>query len=150
MLVKVKCTKKKPDFCIGMNDVSIFKQKPNISFRRMWFPHISCNIPVSVLQDKAFENQKLYQPHNNPAAELSSNLTHYQQHSLERAYKGLDFFWALTPSQNDYILFRFPQPIHISGYSSSLSNKYLQQTCRRQHYSCLFSVCAFVMNHCLF
>lgn len=71
---------------------------------------------VSVFQDKAFENQKLYQPHNNPAAELSSSLSHYQQHSLERAYKGVDFFWALTPSQNDYILFKFPQPVHVSGY----------------------------------
>lgn len=78
--------------------------------------HSSLHGKIQPLKDKAFENQKLYQPHNNPAAELSSSLTHYQQHSLERAYKGLDFFWALTPSQNDYILFRFPQPIHISGY----------------------------------
>uniref|UniRef100_A0A674NNC4 Alpha-1,3-mannosyl-glycoprotein 4-beta-N-acetylglucosaminyltransferase B-like n=1 Tax=Takifugu rubripes TaxID=31033 RepID=A0A674NNC4_TAKRU len=78
--------------------------------------HSSLLGKIQPLKDKAFETSKLYQAHNNPAAELSSSLTHYQQHSLERAYKGVDFFWALTPSQNDYILFKFLQPIHISGY----------------------------------
>lgn len=75
---------------------------------------------MSLLQDKAFETSKLYQAHNNPAAELSSSLKHYQQHSLERAYKGVDFFWALTPSHNDYILIKFLQPIHVSGCVATL------------------------------
>ncbi|XP_035506631.2 alpha-1,3-mannosyl-glycoprotein 4-beta-N-acetylglucosaminyltransferase B isoform X3 [Scophthalmus maximus] len=66
--------------------------------------------------DKDFGKQTLYQAHNNPAAELSSSLKHYQQHSLHRAYRGEDFFWALTPIQGDYILLNFSQPIHISGY----------------------------------
>lgn len=70
---------------------------------------------VCVTQDKDFEKQSLYQAHNNPPAELSSSLKHYQQHSLDRAYNGVDFFWALTPMQNDYILFQFPQPIHVAG-----------------------------------
>ncbi len=67
------------------------------------------------LQDKDFGKQTLYKAHSNPAAELSSSLKHYQQHSLDRAYKGQDFFWALTPVKNDYMLFTFPQPIHVYG-----------------------------------
>ncbi|XP_041800411.1 alpha-1,3-mannosyl-glycoprotein 4-beta-N-acetylglucosaminyltransferase B [Chelmon rostratus] len=78
--------------------------------------HSSLSGKLQHLRDKDFGNQNLFQAHNNPAAELSSSLKHYQQHSLDRAYKGQDFFWALTPTQDDYILFNFPQPIHISGY----------------------------------
>ncbi|KAM6952691.1 alpha-1,3-mannosyl-glycoprotein 4-beta-N-acetylglucosaminyltransferase B-like isoform 2-T2 [Lycodopsis pacificus] len=66
--------------------------------------------------DKDFGKQRLFQAHNNPAAELSSSLKHYQQHSLDKAYKGEDFFWVITPVQDDYILFNFTQPIYISRY----------------------------------
>ncbi|XP_047440825.1 alpha-1,3-mannosyl-glycoprotein 4-beta-N-acetylglucosaminyltransferase A-like isoform X2 [Mugil cephalus] len=76
--------------------------------------HSSLPGKLQHLKDKDFGKPKLYQAHNNPAAELSSNLKHYQQHSLERAYKGEDFFWALTPVQGDFIIFNFPRPIHIS------------------------------------
>ncbi|XP_059202475.1 alpha-1,3-mannosyl-glycoprotein 4-beta-N-acetylglucosaminyltransferase A-like isoform X2 [Centropristis striata] len=78
--------------------------------------HSSLSGKLQHLKDKDFGKQTLFQAHKNPAAELSSSLKHYQQHSLIRAYKGEDFFWALTPLQNDYILFKFPQPIHISRY----------------------------------
>ncbi|XP_035525314.1 alpha-1,3-mannosyl-glycoprotein 4-beta-N-acetylglucosaminyltransferase B [Morone saxatilis] len=78
--------------------------------------HSSLPGKVQHLKDKDFGKQALHQAHNNPAAELSSSLKHYQQHSLDRAYRGVDFFWALTPVKNDFILFSFPQPIHISGY----------------------------------
>ncbi|AWP12599.1 putative 3-mannosyl-glycoprotein 4-beta-N-acetylglucosaminyltransferase B-like [Scophthalmus maximus] len=78
--------------------------------------HSSLPGKLQHLKDKDFGKQTLYQAHNNPAAELSSSLKHYQQHSLHRAYRGEDFFWALTPIQGDYILLNFSQPIHISGY----------------------------------
>ncbi|XP_050924967.1 alpha-1,3-mannosyl-glycoprotein 4-beta-N-acetylglucosaminyltransferase B-like [Lates calcarifer] len=78
--------------------------------------HSSLPGKLQHLKDKDFGKQTLYHGHNNPAAELSSSLKHYQQHSLERAYKGEDFFWALTPVRGDYILLSFPQPVHISGY----------------------------------
>ncbi|XP_049441159.1 alpha-1,3-mannosyl-glycoprotein 4-beta-N-acetylglucosaminyltransferase B-like [Epinephelus fuscoguttatus] len=78
--------------------------------------HSSLPGKLQHLKDKDFGKQTLYQAHNNPAAELSTSLKHYQQHSLERAYKGEDFFWALTPVKDDYILFSFPQPIHILRY----------------------------------
>ncbi|XP_030251273.1 alpha-1,3-mannosyl-glycoprotein 4-beta-N-acetylglucosaminyltransferase B isoform X1 [Sparus aurata] len=78
--------------------------------------HSSLSGKLQHLKDKDFGKQTLYQAHSNPAAELSSSLKHYQQHSLERAYKGEDFFWALTPTKDDYILFTFSQPIYMSGY----------------------------------
>ncbi|XP_040904651.1 alpha-1,3-mannosyl-glycoprotein 4-beta-N-acetylglucosaminyltransferase B-like [Toxotes jaculatrix] len=78
--------------------------------------HSSLPGKLQHLKDKDFGKQILYQAHRNPTAEVSSSLKHYQQHSLDRAYKGEDFFWALTPNRGDYILFSFPQPIHISGY----------------------------------
>ncbi|MEQ2241851.1 hypothetical protein ILYODFUR_029617, partial [Ilyodon furcidens] len=65
--------------------------------------------------DKDFEKQNLFQAHSNPPAEVSSSMKHYQEHSLDRLYKGDDFMWALSPVQGDYILISFPQPIHISG-----------------------------------
>ncbi|KAI4800073.1 hypothetical protein KUCAC02_016610 [Chaenocephalus aceratus] len=78
--------------------------------------HSSLPGKVQYLKDKDFGKQTLYQVHSNPAAEVSSSLKHYQQHSLERAYTGKDFFWALTPIMNDYILFNFSQPINITRY----------------------------------
>ncbi|KAM6924025.1 alpha-1,3-mannosyl-glycoprotein 4-beta-N-acetylglucosaminyltransferase A-like [Xenentodon cancila] len=78
--------------------------------------HSSLPGKLQHLKDKDFMKQILYQVHTNPPAELSSSLKHYQQHSLDRLYNGDDFFWALTPVHGDYILFSFPQPIHISGY----------------------------------
>ncbi|XP_026213471.1 glyco_transf_54 domain-containing protein [Anabas testudineus] len=78
--------------------------------------HSSLPGKLQHLKDKDFAKQTLYNAHSNPVAELSSSLKHYQEHSLERAYKGEDFFWALTPIQDDYIQFKFPEPIHISSY----------------------------------
>ncbi|XP_078117113.1 alpha-1,3-mannosyl-glycoprotein 4-beta-N-acetylglucosaminyltransferase B isoform X2 [Sander vitreus] len=78
--------------------------------------HSSLPGKLQQLKDKDFGQQSLFEAHSNPAAELSSSLKHYQQHSLKRAYRGQDFFWALTPSKGDYILFNFTQPIHISRY----------------------------------
>ncbi|XP_042349868.1 alpha-1,3-mannosyl-glycoprotein 4-beta-N-acetylglucosaminyltransferase B-like [Plectropomus leopardus] len=78
--------------------------------------HSSLPGKLQHLKDKDFGKQTLFQAHSNPAAELSSSLKHYQQHSLSRAYKGMDFFWALTPVKDDFILFSFPQPIHITRY----------------------------------
>uniref|UniRef100_A0A8C6TR42 MGAT4 conserved region domain-containing protein n=1 Tax=Neogobius melanostomus TaxID=47308 RepID=A0A8C6TR42_9GOBI len=59
--------------------------------------HSSLNGKTQLLKDKDFGKQKLFTAHTNPAAVLSSSLKHYQQHSLERAYQGQDFFWAVTP-----------------------------------------------------
>ncbi|XP_039670331.1 alpha-1,3-mannosyl-glycoprotein 4-beta-N-acetylglucosaminyltransferase A isoform X2 [Perca fluviatilis] len=91
------------------------KQKAQLRhrYKPSLFQHVGLH---SSLSGKLQQLKSLFQAHSNPAAELSSSLKHYQQHSLERAYRGQDFFWALTPSHGDYILFNFTQPIHISRY----------------------------------
>ncbi|XP_027887074.1 alpha-1,3-mannosyl-glycoprotein 4-beta-N-acetylglucosaminyltransferase B isoform X1 [Xiphophorus couchianus] len=78
--------------------------------------HSSLPGKLQHLKDKDFGKQSLFQAHSNPAAAVNSSMKHYQQHSLERLYKGRDFMWALTPVQGDYILFSFPRPIRIAGY----------------------------------
>ncbi|XP_069026692.1 alpha-1,3-mannosyl-glycoprotein 4-beta-N-acetylglucosaminyltransferase B isoform X2 [Embiotoca jacksoni] len=78
--------------------------------------HSSLPGKLQHLKDKDFRKQSLHRAHNNPAAQLNSSMKHYQQHSLDRAYQGQDFFWAVTPIQGDFILFNFSQPIHISRY----------------------------------
>lgn len=78
--------------------------------------HSSLPGKLQHLKDKDFGKQSLFKAHSNPAAELNSSMKHYQQHSLARAYTGEDFFWALTPIKDDYILFTFTQPIHIYRY----------------------------------
>lgn len=78
--------------------------------------HSSLPGKTQPLKDKDFGHQKLFTAHANPPAQVNSSLKHYQQHSLERAYQGQDFFWAFTPVKGDYILFTFSQPIHITSY----------------------------------
>ncbi|XP_060904807.1 alpha-1,3-mannosyl-glycoprotein 4-beta-N-acetylglucosaminyltransferase B-like isoform X1 [Labrus mixtus] len=78
--------------------------------------HSSLSGKLQNLKDKDFGSQTLFKAHSNPPAALSSSLKAYQGHSLERMYKGEDFFWASSPVKHDYILFNFSQPIHISRY----------------------------------
>ncbi|CAI5682183.1 alpha-1,3-mannosyl-glycoprotein 4-beta-N-acetylglucosaminyltransferase B isoform X1 [Oreochromis niloticus] len=78
--------------------------------------HSSLPGKLQHLKDKDFGKQTLFKAHNNPPAEVSSTLKHYQTHSLKSAYEGRDFFWAITPLQGDYILFNFSQPLYASGY----------------------------------
>lgn len=40
----------------------------------------------------------------------------YQGHTLEKTYLGEDFFWAITPTAGDYILFTFDKPVSIERY----------------------------------
>lgn len=78
--------------------------------------HSSLAGKVQNLKDKDFGKQLQFIPHANPDAELSSSLKHYQTHTLERAYRGQDFFWGLTPTVGDYVLISFTQPQRIQEY----------------------------------
>lgn len=78
--------------------------------------HSSLPGKIQNLKDKNFGKQVLFKGHNNPSAEISSSLEKYQSHSLERAYKGEDFFWGLTPKRGDYILITFTKPQAVNGY----------------------------------
>uniref|UniRef100_A0A3B3SS09 Zgc:154054 n=1 Tax=Paramormyrops kingsleyae TaxID=1676925 RepID=A0A3B3SS09_9TELE len=72
--------------------------------------HSSLPGKIQNLKDKDFGNQILFKSHRNPHAELTSSLSVYQSHTLQRAYLGVDFFWGLTPAAGDYILISFLQP----------------------------------------
>ncbi|XP_031442658.1 alpha-1,3-mannosyl-glycoprotein 4-beta-N-acetylglucosaminyltransferase B-like [Clupea harengus] len=78
--------------------------------------HSSLPGKIQNLKDKDFGKQPLFTPHKNPGAELSSSLKHYQTHSLDKAYRGQDFFWGLTPTAGDYIHILFQQPQRVQGY----------------------------------
>ena len=86
-------------------------------------------------QDKDFGKAPLFAAHSNPRAELSSSLKHYQQHTLERAYEGQDFFWGLTPTAEDFILLSFPQPLTVTGSvdTHTHSHSSLHQAREREH-----------------
>lgn len=51
--------------------------------------------------------------HVNPPAEVSTSMKVYQGHTLEKTYMGEDFFWAITPTAGDYILFKFDKPVNV-------------------------------------
>ncbi|XP_028314816.1 alpha-1,3-mannosyl-glycoprotein 4-beta-N-acetylglucosaminyltransferase B-like isoform X2 [Gouania willdenowi] len=89
-------------------------------FKPSLFQHVGLHSSLSgklqKLKDKDFGKQTLHRPHSNPQAELNTSMKHYQQHSLQRLYDGLDFFWALTPVCGDYIVISFPKPMHLKGY----------------------------------
>uniref|UniRef100_A0A3B4A892 Alpha-1,3-mannosyl-glycoprotein 4-beta-N-acetylglucosaminyltransferase A n=1 Tax=Periophthalmus magnuspinnatus TaxID=409849 RepID=A0A3B4A892_9GOBI len=40
----------------------------------------------------------------------------YQGHTLEKTYLGEDFFWAITPTSGDYVLFKFDRPVSIERF----------------------------------
>ncbi|XP_060707583.1 alpha-1,3-mannosyl-glycoprotein 4-beta-N-acetylglucosaminyltransferase B-like [Hemiscyllium ocellatum] len=98
------------------------RQKANlrIRYKPSLFQHVGTHSSLvgklQPLKDKDFKKGLLHKGHTNPTAELTYSLKIYQQHSLEKAYKGDDFFWAFTPMVGDFIKFRFYQPLKIERY----------------------------------
>ncbi|KAM9511639.1 alpha-1,3-mannosyl-glycoprotein 4-beta-N-acetylglucosaminyltransferase B-like isoform 2-T2 [Salvelinus alpinus] len=101
-------------------DCNLQKGLLKLRYKPSLFQHVGLHssLPgkVQKLKDKDFGKVPLFTAHTNPPAELSSSLKHYQQHTLERAYKGQDFFWGLTPTAKDFILLSFPQPRNVTRY----------------------------------
>jgi alpha-1,3-mannosylglycoprotein beta-1,4-N-acetylglucosaminyltransferase A/B len=69
------------------------------------------------LKDKDFGKQQLIVAHNNPPAKLSTSLKTYMKNTLESAYLGQNYFWSMSPTANDYILFEFNKPAMIRKYA---------------------------------
>uniref|UniRef100_A0A4W4DQZ5 Alpha-1,3-mannosyl-glycoprotein 4-beta-N-acetylglucosaminyltransferase B n=1 Tax=Electrophorus electricus TaxID=8005 RepID=A0A4W4DQZ5_ELEEL len=90
------------------------------TFKPSLFQHVGLHssLPgkIQKLKDKDFGKQVLYKAHSNPAALLKSSLIHYQKYSLDSAYMGKGFFWALTPVRGDYILITFTKPQTVKSY----------------------------------
>ncbi|XP_030777621.1 alpha-1,3-mannosyl-glycoprotein 4-beta-N-acetylglucosaminyltransferase A isoform X2 [Rhinopithecus roxellana] len=98
------------------------RQKANlrIRFRPSLFQHVGLHSSLSgkiqKLMDKDYMKPLLLKIHVNPPAEVSTSLKVYQGHTLEKAYMGEDFFWAITPIAGDYILFKFDKPVNVESY----------------------------------
>ncbi|XP_058884800.1 alpha-1,3-mannosyl-glycoprotein 4-beta-N-acetylglucosaminyltransferase A isoform X3 [Acipenser ruthenus] len=98
------------------------RQKSNlrVRFRPSLFQHVGLHSSlagkIQKLTDKDFLKPLLHKIHVNPPAEVSTSLKMYQGHTLEKTYLGEDFFWAITPTAGDYILFKFDRPVNIERY----------------------------------
>ena len=63
--------------------------------------------------DEFKENYGLVK-HNNPDATFYTTLTIYDDHTLEKIYSGLNFFWGMGNEDSNathYISFKFTKPI---------------------------------------
>ncbi|XP_008586837.1 PREDICTED: alpha-1,3-mannosyl-glycoprotein 4-beta-N-acetylglucosaminyltransferase A, partial [Galeopterus variegatus] len=95
------------------------RQKANlrIRFRPSLFQHVGLHSSlagkIQKLTDKDYMKPLLLKIHVNPPAEVSTSLKVYQGHTLEKTYMGEDFFWAITPTAGDYILFKFDKPVNV-------------------------------------
>ncbi|XP_043916337.1 alpha-1,3-mannosyl-glycoprotein 4-beta-N-acetylglucosaminyltransferase-like protein MGAT4D [Protopterus annectens] len=101
------------------------KANVRIRYRPSLFQHVGTHssLPGKVqnLKDKDFE-KILYRSHANPAADVSTTLKIYQEFTLEKAYKGENYFWAFAPVAGDYIKFNFSKPLLIDGYVFKTGN----------------------------
>uniref|UniRef100_A0A8C6VVP3 Alpha-1,3-mannosyl-glycoprotein 4-beta-N-acetylglucosaminyltransferase A n=1 Tax=Nothobranchius furzeri TaxID=105023 RepID=A0A8C6VVP3_NOTFU len=96
------------------------KSSLRVRFRPSLFQHVGLHSSlagkIQKLTDKDFLKPLLHKMHVNPPAEVSTSMKVYQGHTLEKTYLGEDFFWAITPTAGDYILFRFDRPVSIERF----------------------------------
>ena len=62
---------------------------------------------IQKAKDKSFGKIKLNYGHENPDAQLFTNIEQYKSHSLKSLYMGSNFFWGLNPKTGDEIRFNF-------------------------------------------
>ncbi|KAG9348669.1 hypothetical protein JZ751_028986, partial [Albula glossodonta] len=91
-----------------------------VRFRPSLFQHVGLHSSlagkIQKLTDKDFLKPLLHKMHVNPPAEVTTTLKVYQGHTLEKTYMGEDYFWAITPTAGDTILFKFDRPVSIERY----------------------------------
>uniref|UniRef100_A0AAR2K8P6 MGAT4 conserved region domain-containing protein n=1 Tax=Pygocentrus nattereri TaxID=42514 RepID=A0AAR2K8P6_PYGNA len=92
------------------------KAKLKRTFKPSQFQHVGLHssLPGKIqnLKDKDFGKQILFKAHNNPVAVLSTSLKDYQGHSLDKAYRGEDFFWEFFPHSPNLVI--QSRPVFIS------------------------------------
>ncbi|XP_070552507.1 alpha-1,3-mannosyl-glycoprotein 4-beta-N-acetylglucosaminyltransferase B-like [Ptychodera flava] len=97
-----------------------------IRFKPSLFQHIGMHssLPgkVQKLKDKDFGKQPLHRGHENPPAVVSTSIKIYMKYTLEKAYRGSDFFWGIMPKAGDEIVIKFTQPIIIDKYRFTSGN----------------------------
>lgn len=91
-----------------------------IALHVICFQHFNC----CFFQDKDFGKVPLFVAHSNPFAKISTSLKIYKHYTIEKAYSGHDFFWALLPQAGDYVKFDYTPPIKIRGYVCILESNW--------------------------
>ncbi|NXC08041.1 MGT4B acetylglucosaminyltransferase, partial [Orthonyx spaldingii] len=112
--VKVCNPEKDATHCEKEKSTLRIRAKPSL-FQHMGL-HSSLAGKIQNLKDKDFGKKQLYKAHNNPPAKVDTSLRIYQQYTLEKIYKGQDFFWASAPVAGDYIRFTFSNPLEVEKY----------------------------------
>ncbi|XP_078250853.1 alpha-1,3-mannosyl-glycoprotein 4-beta-N-acetylglucosaminyltransferase-like protein MGAT4D isoform X1 [Pogona vitticeps] len=96
------------------------KASLRIRYKPSLFQHVGLHSSlagkIQHLKDKDFLKNALFKVHANPPAEVSTSLKVFQHFTLEKAYKGVECFWAFAPVAGDYILLNFQQPLKIERY----------------------------------
>ncbi|XP_028816029.1 alpha-1,3-mannosyl-glycoprotein 4-beta-N-acetylglucosaminyltransferase B isoform X2 [Denticeps clupeoides] len=114
------------------------KDKLKQRYKPSQFQHVGLHssLPgkIQKLRDKDFEKHPFFIPHGNPEANVNTSLNPYQGHTLDKAYRGQDFFWAFSPTVGDFIQIDFltPQPVKEylfrSGNFEASSDKFHNTT----------------------
>ncbi|CAM1322182.1 MGAT4B (predicted) [Pycnogonum litorale] len=91
-----------------------------INYKTSLFQHIgthsSLKGKVQKLKDKKFGKVPLFQKHDNPPAEALSSVKEYKAYTIQKIYKGENYFWGLAPHAGDQISFKFTPPIRLARY----------------------------------
>ncbi|CAG2058408.1 unnamed protein product [Timema podura] len=66
--------------------------------------------------DKQFGKVVLFFPHQNPPAEVKTDIKNYKQYTLAKAYRGESFFWGLLPQPGDHLSFTFSTPTMLKHF----------------------------------
>ncbi|XP_038256357.1 alpha-1,3-mannosyl-glycoprotein 4-beta-N-acetylglucosaminyltransferase-like protein MGAT4D isoform X5 [Dermochelys coriacea] len=112
--VKVCSPEKDPKHCEQQKAYLRIRSKPSL-FQHVGI-HSSLAGKIQNLKDKDFGKNMLHKAHVNPPAKVTTSLRIFQHYTLEKAYEGMDCFWAFSPVAGDYILFTFLQPLKVEGY----------------------------------
>ncbi|XP_044875570.1 alpha-1,3-mannosyl-glycoprotein 4-beta-N-acetylglucosaminyltransferase-like protein MGAT4D isoform X3 [Mauremys mutica] len=112
--VKVCSPEKDPKHCEGQKAYVRIRSKPSL-FQHVGI-HSSLAGKIQNLKDKDFGKNMLHKAHVNPPAKVTTSLRIFEHYTLEKAYEGMDCFWAFSPMAGDYILFTFLQPLKVDGY----------------------------------
>ncbi|XP_032080278.1 LOW QUALITY PROTEIN: alpha-1,3-mannosyl-glycoprotein 4-beta-N-acetylglucosaminyltransferase-like protein MGAT4D [Thamnophis elegans] len=112
--VKVCNPEKNVKDCESQKSNLRIRYKPSL-FQHVGF-HSSLNGKIQQLRDEDFVETSLFREHVNPPAKMKTSLKVFQQFTLEKAYNGIEIFWAFTPKVGDYILFSFEKPLKIIRY----------------------------------
>ncbi|KAH0616001.1 hypothetical protein JD844_026735 [Phrynosoma platyrhinos] len=112
--VKVCNPEKDAKHCERQKDYLRIRYKPSL-FQHVGI-HSSLAGKIQYLKDRDFFKNSLFKAHANPPAKVTTSLKVFQHFTLEKAYRGVECFWAFAPVAGDYILFSFQQPLEIKSY----------------------------------